>query len=82
MISVAREVAVDIMDLAVIMDLSEVWYLSQTKTRSLQSQIQNHFISCFFWGVLNGKEQIQLLRIHLEIEVLAFVRYFRNCYEF
>ena len=44
MIPVAREVSVDIMDLAVIMDLSEVWYLSQTKTRYMQSQIQNHFI--------------------------------------
>ena len=41
------------------------------------------FLVLFLWG-LNGTEQIQLLRIHLEIllEVLAFVRYFRNCYEF
>ena len=40
-----------------------------------------HFLFFFCVG-LNGKEQIQLLQIHLEIllEVLAFVRL--NCYEF
>ena len=60
----AREVAVDIMDLAVIMDLSKVPKPNQKQISAKYKTIS--FRVLFLWG-LNGKEQIQLLKIHLEI---------------